>query len=321
MARGPLHGDERGLVALVFEVAVVLRRVGEVRAHLVAVGRVADDEPVVLGAAVDDEVVQDEPSLVDSARVHRASVLELLHVVGDQVVHDVSGVLAAHAELAHVADVEDPRRVPHRLVLVDDARVLHGHGPAGERDHPAAERDVLFVEGAVAEGRLGHRGGRVDAPNERVEHAFTAPSGREVAIGVVLDRRAGAHEVAVPCGVVDAPDGRPELARARPRRRGRRPARASTGAPTRSTRWPPAVCGACFSGLSSCGSLPLLDRADLLADARSSRRRSDRARPSARSRSARPSACPRSGSSSSARGSRSPSAAWRRRRPRCPRCA
>ena len=55
------------------------------------------------------------------------------------------------------------------------------------------------------------------------------------------------------------------------------------------------------------------DRLDLARGSRSSRRRSDRARPSLRSRSARPSACRRPETTPSARGSRSPSAASRRR--------
>ena len=56
-----------------------------------------------------------------------------------------------------------PAACAHGLVLVDDARVLHGHLPAGEGDDAAAEGDVLGVERGAAKGGLGHRGGRVDA--------------------------------------------------------------------------------------------------------------------------------------------------------------
>ncbi len=89
-----LQRDERRLVALVYEVAVVLRGPREVRAHLGAVRRVADDEPVVLGLPVHDEVVEDRPLLVAGAGVHGLAVDELLRVVRDQMIDDVRRELA-----------------------------------------------------------------------------------------------------------------------------------------------------------------------------------------------------------------------------------
>ena len=58
---------------------------------------------------------------------------ELLRVVGDEVVHDVRRVLAAQAQLAHVAHVEDARRRADRLVLVDDAACTAPASPSRRR--------------------------------------------------------------------------------------------------------------------------------------------------------------------------------------------
>ena len=128
------------------------------RRHLVAVRRVADDEPAILRGAVDDEVVEDRALLVAGARVERLAVDELRRVVRDRGSSTTcAGVLAAHLELAHVRDVEEAGRRAHGLVLVDDARVLHRHLPAGERDDPRAGFHVLVVEGRLLRG-LAHAG-------------------------------------------------------------------------------------------------------------------------------------------------------------------
>ena len=58
-------------------------------------------------------------------------------------------------DLAHVRDVEDAGVGAHGPVLLDDALVLDGHLPAGERHHPRPERDVAVVERRALE-RLGH---------------------------------------------------------------------------------------------------------------------------------------------------------------------
>ncbi len=57
--------------------------------------------------------------------------------------------VALDVELAHVRDVEDAARAPHGEVLRDDALVLHGHLPAGER-HDAAPRAQHAARGAAS---------------------------------------------------------------------------------------------------------------------------------------------------------------------------
>jgi hypothetical protein len=138
---------------------VVLRRLREVRRDLLAVRRVADDEPPGRLDAVHDEVVEDRPRLVARARVERLPVRQPRRAVRDQVIDDLAGELAREEDLAHVRDVEEPGRPADRPVLLAHALVLHGHLPAGERHEAPAEPHVLVVEGRSLQGRGGQRRG------------------------------------------------------------------------------------------------------------------------------------------------------------------
>ena len=137
---------------------------------------------------------------------------------------------------------------------------------------------------------------------------------RYVAARVVLRirvrRQARAHQVPVAVRALHAPDRRPELALARPRRRERRLLARVRVRPRVARPRARSVCGACLSGLSSRSAVPARSRGSPRGS-RSARRRTGRARPSTRSPSARSSACRPPGTTPSARGSRSPSAASR----------
>src|SRR4030095_8989948 len=52
--------------------------------------------------------------------------------------------------LPHVRNIKDADVVSHRLMFLDDARVLHRHEPPGERNHSRAEPDVFFVKRRLA---------------------------------------------------------------------------------------------------------------------------------------------------------------------------
>ena len=90
--------------------------------------------------------------------------------------------------------------------------------------------------------------------------------------------RAGADEVAVAVGVVDAADRRPVLVLAQPRRREGRPARASRDGPTRASSRSARVRRV-LQRVVLRGPPRRLDRARSPRGSRSSRRRSGRARP------------------------------------------
>ncbi len=113
----------------------------------------------MLAEPVGDQVVDDPAVLVRQQRVLRLAGLDPVEVIRERRLQELVGMWPLHLELAHVRDVEDAGIGPHRAVLGDHALVLHGHLPAGERNHSRSERDMPSVERRV-EKRLGHRHGR-----------------------------------------------------------------------------------------------------------------------------------------------------------------
>jgi hypothetical protein len=77
-------------------------------------------------------------------------------VIAGDVLDGLEGVAAGDLDLAHVADVEEARPRPHRLVLEGNAGVFDGHVPAAVLDHASAERAVTHVERGLLE-RAGER--------------------------------------------------------------------------------------------------------------------------------------------------------------------
>ena len=71
---------------------------------------------------------------------------ELGYVVGERAAQRPAGISPREEQAAHVRDVEDAGPLPHRPVLLDDARVLHRHLPASEGGEARAQRSVLFGE-------------------------------------------------------------------------------------------------------------------------------------------------------------------------------
>ena len=66
------------------------------------------------------------------------------------------GMWPLDAHLAHVGDVEHAAVGTDGPVLGDDALVLHGHLPAGERNEARPGGDVTLVERRAQEGLHGH---------------------------------------------------------------------------------------------------------------------------------------------------------------------
>jgi hypothetical protein len=116
-----------------------------------------DHQHVPVGKAVDEQVVEQPPLVVEQRGILRLPHLDAVHVVRGDVLNEVTRPRAPHLDLAHVGDVEQPRAAAHRLVLRGDPRrILHRHLVAGEGHHPRPERHVLGVKGSVVEG---HREG------------------------------------------------------------------------------------------------------------------------------------------------------------------
>ena len=118
----------------------------------VLVARIHDEEVAAGLHPVGDEVVDDPAVLVRQQRVLRAADLGLVEIVREQGLQQVVRLRALDLDLAHVRDVEDAPVLTHRPVLGDHTLVLHGHLPAGERNHSGAERDMALVERRAEQG-------------------------------------------------------------------------------------------------------------------------------------------------------------------------
>ena len=146
--RGTLHGNQGVAGAAVDSDRItnpldVLANPGEV---LRDVRRVHDEQEVIGGQAVHEQVVDERPVRHHEARVLRLADAQPGRVVARDPLNRCERVGAGDLDLAHVADVEQPRARSHGQVLVGDAGVLHRHVPAGKRHHPGAERDVPSVQ-------------------------------------------------------------------------------------------------------------------------------------------------------------------------------
>ena len=79
------------------------------------------------------------PSGAQIMRVVRAPLGQARRVADERRRRGPRRLRAADPHLAHVREVEQPRALAHRAVLLEDAGVLDGHLPAGEVDQPAAQ--------------------------------------------------------------------------------------------------------------------------------------------------------------------------------------
>ena len=100
--------------------------------------RGVDHEEIKRFEPVNQHVVENASLVVGDERIPDLARFELGDVVGEQVVEKAARIGPAELDPAHVSDIEQADGLPHRLMLLDDRRVLDGHFPAGEVDHPAA---------------------------------------------------------------------------------------------------------------------------------------------------------------------------------------
>ena len=133
-----------------------LRNPGEV---LLDVRGIDDEQEVVGGEAIDQQVVDEGAALGRQGGILRLADRQLRRVVARDALDPGQGIASGHLNLAHVADVEQAGARPNGQMLVGDAAVFDRHLPATERDHAGAQRDVAGVQRRATEGRrldLGH---------------------------------------------------------------------------------------------------------------------------------------------------------------------
>ena len=109
-------------------------------------GRAVDDDVEILAAPGRHQIVDDPTVLVEQHRIAQAAVGEHLQLAGEQCLERRVGALAVDRQLAHVADVEQPRTLTSPQMFGDDAFILDRHLIAGERHHPRAMRPVPRIE-------------------------------------------------------------------------------------------------------------------------------------------------------------------------------
>ena len=149
---GPLDGEESVLVGDVTDVGAAMLAVLDPLEVGLPVRRIHHEEIAAALDPVDDQVVDDPAPLVRQQRVLRTTDLDLVDVVREERLEQLASRRPLDVELAHVRDVEDAAVLAHGPVLRNDSLVLDRHLPAGEGNHPGAERHVALVEGRAKQG-------------------------------------------------------------------------------------------------------------------------------------------------------------------------
>src|SRR3546814_17239141 len=80
--------------------------------------------------------------VVEQHRIAEAALLEAYEVARHQRLQRRCGTATAHLELAHVADVEEPRGLTRPQVLGHDAFVLDGHRVARSEERRVGKECV-----------------------------------------------------------------------------------------------------------------------------------------------------------------------------------
>jgi len=118
---------------------------------LVDLPRVDDEEVPELPDAIDNQVVDDPTGFIEQKGVLALADSEPVHIVGQHVIQPRRRGRSFSHELTHVRDVEDAELPAHRVVLLDNARILDRHGPTAEIDHLRTETDVFGVKRSLFE--------------------------------------------------------------------------------------------------------------------------------------------------------------------------
>ncbi len=150
---------------------------------LLAGAGVDDDEVVVVGELVEDDVVDEGAVGVEHGGVVGLADLQFAAVVHEQALEGGEGAGAAELDVAHVGDVEEADGGADGHVLGDEAGVLDGHVPAAEVDHFGFVAAVGGVEGGFAEGggEVGHADPSGGSPEGVAAVIKGTPGSRRVA--------------------------------------------------------------------------------------------------------------------------------------------
>ena len=93
----------------------------------------------------DQHVVEDSAVVVGHQGVADLAQFHVGHAAGEQFGQEDGLARPLESQPAHVRNVGDSHRRADGQMLFDDRGILHGHGPAGEVDHPPAVGNMPII--------------------------------------------------------------------------------------------------------------------------------------------------------------------------------
>ena len=94
---------------------------------LIRPSRVYDKQVLLLVNPIYNQIIYDPAALIQQKRVLTHADAELFDVVSQHAIEPIPSTAALDDELAHVRNVEHAGIVPHCLMFLDNAGVLHRH--------------------------------------------------------------------------------------------------------------------------------------------------------------------------------------------------
>ena len=177
----PLQSEQRLLVKVI-DRDVVGQMLAQMR-DIFIFGRAVDHHVEAVIAPRDYQVIKHPAIIGQQQRVSHPPLAQALHVARQQRLQRARHVnrvrLARKDELAHMADIEQTRRLAHPKMLGHDAFILDRHQIARERDHAASPRAMPGIERQQLRPRLRVR---IDVAVQR------APARVRFVIRAVVDR-------------------------------------------------------------------------------------------------------------------------------------
>ena len=147
---GSLHGNQRPIIALIGDDHVktfgALREGGHRR---ITVGSVSDDQILLRGESIDDQVIDHATFGAEEQRVLSLVILEDRQAVTEGIIQEVSGTRSNNRNLRHVGEVEHSGAFSHRVVFHKVRFVTHRHVIAGKIREGRTRALVRRMKGGV----------------------------------------------------------------------------------------------------------------------------------------------------------------------------
>jgi hypothetical protein len=152
-----LNRNLREIVGGMLDLAIKLASVVTHPTEIFFAGAGVDDEQVLIfGQAVNDNIVYESSLRIEQGRILRLSDGQLRSVVHREMLHGGKRFAAGQSDISHVADVKNTDAGADGHVLVDDAAsdrsgVFDRHVPAVKLNHLRAHLAMDGVQGGLAD--------------------------------------------------------------------------------------------------------------------------------------------------------------------------